>query len=86
VALLGRNSPWGIALGALIFAFLTQQASPLGITAGISNEIIAVTQGVVVLSVVIAYEVVRRYRVRAEQREVAAALQRARAEDRGVPV
>jgi simple sugar transport system permease protein len=74
VALLGRNHPVGIALGALIFAFLSEQANPLGILAGISPEIISVTQGVVVLSVVIAYEVVRRYRERLEQREVAAAL------------
>ncbi len=76
VALLGRNNPWGIAVGALIFAFLNQQASPLGIQADISNEIIAVTQGVVVLSVVIAYEVVGRARVRAEQADVARQLRR----------
>ncbi|MDQ3479783.1 MAG: ABC transporter permease [Actinomycetota bacterium] len=74
VALLGRNNPWGIAAGALIFAYLTEQANPLGILAGISPDIIAVTQGVVVLSVVIAYEVVRRYRVKLEQQEVAQAL------------
>ncbi|MDQ3592188.1 MAG: ABC transporter permease, partial [Actinomycetota bacterium] len=75
VALLGRNTPLGIAVGALIFAYLAQQASPLGITAGISPEIILVTQGVVVLSVVIAYEVVSRYRSRLEQSAVAAALE-----------
>jgi general nucleoside transport system permease protein len=75
VALLGRNHPVGIAAGALIFAYLGEQANPLGILAGISPEIIAVTQGVVVLSVVIAYEVVRRYRTRIEQQQVAAALE-----------
>jgi ABC-type uncharacterized transport system permease subunit len=74
VALLGRNHPAGIAAGALIFAYLSEQANPLGILAGISPEIIAVTQGVVVLCVVIAYEVVRRYRNRLEQRAVAEAL------------
>ncbi len=84
VALLGRNSPWGIAIGALIFAFLNQQASPLGIEAGISTEIIAVTQGVVVLSVVIAYEVVRRYGARLEQTEVARELRRQRGRDQEV--
>ncbi|HSE07773.1 MAG TPA: hypothetical protein VLB29_03830, partial [Nocardioidaceae bacterium] len=56
------------------FAYLSEQANPLGILAGISPEIIAVTQGVVVLCVVIAYEVVRRYRTRLEQRSVAEAL------------
>jgi simple sugar transport system permease protein len=71
VALLGRNNPVGIAVGALIFAFLREKGNLLNILAGISPEIVAVTQGVIVLSVVVAYEVVRRYRVRAEQAAVA---------------
>ena len=70
VALLGRNNPIWIALGALVFAFLTQQATLLNILAGISTDIIQVTQGVIVMAVVIAYELVRRYRVRAEQSQV----------------
>ncbi len=70
VALLGRNNPIGIALGALVFAFLTQQATLLNILAGVSTDIIQVTQGVIVMAVVIAYELVRRYRVRAEQSQV----------------
>jgi simple sugar transport system permease protein len=74
VALLGRNNPIGIAFGALIFAFLTEQATLLNILAGISPDIVNVTQGVIVLAVVIAYEVVRRYRVRLEQAQVAAEL------------
>jgi simple sugar transport system permease protein len=72
VALLGRNNPVGIAFGALIFAFLNEQATLLNILAGISPDIVYVTQGVIVLAVVIAYEVVRRYRVRLEQAQVAA--------------
>jgi simple sugar transport system permease protein len=74
VALLGRNHPVGIAFGALIFAWLNEQASPLGILAQISPDIILISQGTVVLSVVIAYEVVRRTRQRLEQRSVAEAL------------
>jgi len=74
VALLGRNNPVGIAFGALIFAFLSEQATLLNILAGISPDIVNVTQGVIVLAVVIAYEVVRRYRVRLEQAHVAATL------------
>ena len=31
VALLGRNHPVGIAFGALVFAWLTEQSNPLGI-------------------------------------------------------
>ena len=75
VALLGRNNPLGIAAGALIFAFLREKGNLLNILAGISPEIVAVTQGVIVMSVVIAYEVVRRYRVRAEQAQVAEAVE-----------
>jgi len=74
VALLGRNNPVGIAFGALIFAFLSQQATLLNILAGVSPDIIKVTQGVIVMAVVIAYEVVRRYSVRAEQAQVASHL------------
>ncbi len=76
VALLGRNHPVGIAFGALIFAFLSEQATLLNILAGISPDIIAVTQGVIVMAVVIAYEVVRRYGARLEQAQVAAQLDR----------
>lgn len=74
VALLGRNHPVGIAFGALIFAFLSEQATLLNILAGVSPDIISVTQGVIVMAVVIAYEVVRRYGARLEQAQVAAEL------------
>ena len=71
VALLGRNNPVGIAFGSLLFAFLVEQSSLLEINAGISNDIVSITQGVLVLSVVVAYEIVRRYKQAAEQRSVA---------------
>ncbi|WP_435743544.1 ABC transporter permease [Nocardioides sp. SYSU DS0663] len=76
IALLGRNHPVGIALGALLFAFLDEQSNPLQILVGVSSDIVAITQGVIVLAVVISYELVRRYRVRMEQKAVAAALDR----------
>ena len=81
VALLGRNNPIGIAFGALIFAFLNNQANALNILAGVSPDIIAVTQGIIVLAVVIAYEVVRRYRVALEQAAVAAQVEAPSAEE-----
>ncbi|MGA8211800.1 MAG: ABC transporter permease [Nocardioidaceae bacterium] len=74
IALLGRNHPVGIALGALLFAFLDEQSNPLQILADVSPDIVAITQGVIVLTVVVSYEVVRRYRVRLEQQQVARAL------------
>ena len=75
VALLGRNNPVGIAFGAALFAYLNEQANALQITAGVSNDIVSIIQGVIVLSVVIAYEVVRRYNNAAEQRQVARELE-----------
>jgi simple sugar transport system permease protein len=75
VALLGRNNPVGIAFGALIFAFLSEQGNLLNILVGVSPDIVAVTQGVIVMAVVIAYEIVRRYRARLEQASVGAELE-----------
>jgi ABC-type uncharacterized transport system permease subunit len=74
VALLGRNNPIGIAFGALLFSYLTEQSNLLEIKAQVSPDIVAITQGVIVLAVVIAYEVVRRYRTALEQRQVAVEL------------
>ena len=72
VALLGRNHPVGIALGALLWAFLDKSAVALDVV-GVPREIVLIMQGLIVLSVVVAYEVVRRAGQRAEQRRVAAA-------------
>jgi len=74
IALLGRNNAVGIGVGALLFAYLDEQSNPLQILVGVSPDIVAITQGVIVLTVVISYELVRRYAVRLEQREVARAL------------
>ncbi len=79
IALLGRNNPVGIALGALLFAFLQEQSNPLQILVGVSPEIVSITQGVIVLTVVISYEVVRRYGIRLEQARVARSADKAAA-------
>ncbi len=73
VALLGRNHPLGIAFAALLWGVLDASSNGLDV-AGVPKEIVAIMQGVIVLSVVVAYELVRRYRVRLEQREVGRAL------------
>ena len=69
IALLGRNHPVGIAIGALLWGFLDVSSNILDL-AGVPKEIVLITQGVMVLSVVVAYEIVRRYRVVLAQREV----------------
>jgi simple sugar transport system permease protein len=71
VALLGRNQPLGMVFGALLFAFLTAQSNSLTLQTDISASVVQITQGVAVLAVVVAYELVRRYRVRLEQSAVA---------------
>jgi simple sugar transport system permease protein len=77
IALLGRNHPIGIAIGALLWAYLDVSGNPLQILVGVSSEIVTIMQGVIVLSVVVAYELVRRYRITQEQRRVARQLEQA---------
>ncbi|MBV9843860.1 MAG: ABC transporter permease [Kutzneria sp.] len=73
VALLGRNNPGGIAFGALLWAFLDQSAVSLD-NVGVPKEIVTIMQGAIVLSVVVSYEVIRRFELAAEQRRVGAQL------------
>ncbi len=69
IALLGRNNPIGIAFGALLWGFLDASSVSLDLE-GISKEIVVIMQGTIVLSVVVAYELVRRYGLAQEQRRV----------------
>ena len=78
IALLGRNNAIGIVFAALLWAYLDAQGNGLQINAGVSDRLVLVIQGVIVLSVVIAYELVRRAGVRMEQRRVASQLAAAR--------
>jgi ABC-type uncharacterized transport system permease subunit len=73
IALLGRNSPVGIAFASLMWAFLDQSSQILDFN-DIPKEIVAITQAAVILSVVIVYEVVSRAGQRIDQRRVAAQL------------
>lgn len=70
VAILGRNHPAGIAIAAFVWAFLERSAQVLDL-AGISREVVTILQAVIVLSIVVAYELVRRVRSRQERRYVA---------------
>ena len=70
IALIGRNNAIGMAFSALLFSFLDSSSIILDIN-DISKEIVLIMQGTIVLSVVVAYELVRRYSVAAEQRRVA---------------
>lgn len=67
VALLGRNNPVGIALGALLFGFLDRAALSLQF-AGIPSQVVTIIQGTIVLAVVIANEIARRIAIRQAER------------------
>jgi simple sugar transport system permease protein len=69
IALLGRNNPVGIGVAALLWAFLDRSSQQLEFE-GYDKEIVGVIQGVIVLCVVIAYELVRRYGIKRQQRQV----------------
>lgn len=70
VALLGRNTAIGIGFGSLLFSFLSTQSNRLQ-SIGLASEVVEITQGVVILMVVIAFEVSRRVRARRDQEQVA---------------
>ncbi|MER6298155.1 ABC transporter permease [Kitasatospora sp. NPDC001539] len=74
IALLGRNSPIGMAFAALLFAFLDATGSQLPLKGGFPFEIVAVMQGTIVICVVVAYELVRRYGLKRQQQKVGAQL------------
>lgn len=86
VALVGRNHPVGIALGAALWGFMERAAQRLDLE-GVPKEIVVIMQGTIVLSVVVAYEVVRRARAAQQQREVSAQVDDERVADTtaGVP-
>jgi ABC-type uncharacterized transport system permease subunit len=89
VALVGRNNPVGIGLAALLFGFIQISSQILDFN-DIPKEIYLIMEGVIILTVVITYEMVRRVverqevKVAAEQtRRLAAA--RADGDREGVP-
>ncbi len=69
IALVGRNNAVGMVFAALLFSFLDVSSVILDIN-DISKEIVLIMQGTIVLSVVVVYELVRRYGIVAEQRRV----------------
>ncbi|MEE1756195.1 ABC transporter permease [Streptomyces sp. SP18CS02] len=69
IALLGRNSPVGIAFSALLIAFLDKSSASLD-QYGYEKEIATIMQGLIVISVVVSYELVRRYGLSRQQQKV----------------
>ncbi|MCX4748599.1 ABC transporter permease [Kitasatospora sp. NBC_01287] len=73
IALLGRNTPLGIGFAALLWSFLDVTADKLSVN-NYPPEIIKVMQGTIVICVVVAYELVRRYGLKRQQQRVGAQL------------
>ncbi|CAB4883595.1 unannotated protein [freshwater metagenome] len=69
LAILGRNHPVGIFFAAFLWSFLERAGQVLEFE-GIPPEIVIVMQGTIVLSIVIAYEVVARINLRQQQKAV----------------
>lgn len=71
VALLGRNSPWGIVAASFLFAFLDRGAEGVQTFVGVPMDTVIILQGVMVLSIVVAAEVMGRYVRTLQKREAA---------------
>ena len=67
VALLGRNNPVGIALAAILYAFLDRASVPLQ-AASLPSSVVTIIQGTIVLAVVVANEIAGRITRRAAER------------------
>jgi general nucleoside transport system permease protein len=71
VALVGRNHPAGVAVGALLFSFLERATQPLN-ALDIPSEIFKIMQGAFLLGAVLGYELVRRATQQAAVKSAAA--------------
>jgi ABC-type uncharacterized transport system permease subunit len=72
VAFLGRNHPAGIPLAAILVGMLQRGQDGIAITTDLPTEILIILQGVLIFSVVVAYELVSRALVRRQQSEARA--------------
>jgi general nucleoside transport system permease protein len=69
IALLGRNSGLGIVAAALLFSFLDRARAGIGLNTDVPGEVTTILQGVIILTIVVAYEIVRRLAARRQLRE-----------------
>jgi simple sugar transport system permease protein len=69
IALLGRNTGLGIVAGALLFSYLDRASSGIGLNTDVPKEVTLIMQGVIILTIAIAYELVRRATARRQLKE-----------------
>ncbi len=61
IALLAKNNPLGVILGALLFGFLDRGALGVQFFAQVPKEVIVILQALIILAIVVAYELMTRY-------------------------
>jgi general nucleoside transport system permease protein len=64
VAFLGRNHPLGIVLAAILFGILFRGEDGVAVATDLPREITVILEGLLILSVVVAYEIARRVQLR----------------------
>ena len=72
VAFLGRNHPFGIALAATLLGVLARGQDGVAVSFDLPTETLIILEGILILSVVVAYEIVRRVVNRRRQQAVRA--------------
>jgi simple sugar transport system permease protein len=69
IALLGRNSALGVVAAALLFSFLDRASSGIGLDTNVPKEVTFILQGVIILAIVVAYQLVSRISARRQLKE-----------------
>ncbi len=70
VAFLGRNSPVGIVFAAIALGMLSRGEDGIALLTELPREITVILEGLLILSVVVAYEITRRVVRRRRQQEM----------------
>ena len=71
----------GIAFAAFFWAFLERSAGILDLN-GIPTEIVTMMQGTIVISIVVAYELIRRLNLRQQQAAVGSHQEESKEDDK----
>jgi ABC-type uncharacterized transport system permease subunit len=72
VAFLGRNHPVGIALAAILLGMLFRGQDGVSVTTDLPTEVLIILQGLLILSVVVAYALAQRFINARSKRRIAA--------------
>ena len=67
---MGNNNPFGIVVSAVLFGFLSRGAEGIQTFLGVPMEVVIIMQGIIILSVVVAANILGRYIRIWEKKEV----------------